>query len=127
MNPIGLPKSVRAVRGATTVEADTSEQIKVRTTELLEQILQRNNIENEDLISIIFTATPDLASDFPAAAARGLGLSDVPLLCSQELAVKGAVERCIRVLIHFQTRLERSRVRHVYLHNAKQLRLDLPE
>ncbi|GAB4253431.1 MAG: chorismate mutase [Thermoleophilia bacterium] len=127
MNPIGLPRHLRAVRGAITVDADTPEEIKNRTVELLGEVLRRNNIENEDIVSIIFTATPDLVSDFPAAAAREIGLSDVPLLCSQEIPVRGAVARCVRVLVHFMTRLDRSLVRHVYLREARQLRLDLPE
>lgn len=118
---------LRAVRGATTVEEDSSEQVSLRTAELVTEILSRNQISPEDLISIVFTATPDLVSDFPAVAARGIGLSDVPLLCCQEIPVRGAMERCVRVLIHFYTPLQRAEVRHVYLRGARQLRLDLPE
>ncbi|MFA6001583.1 MAG: chorismate mutase [Thermoleophilia bacterium] len=120
-----------AVRGATTVEADTADQIRERTAELLQAIMERNGIGLEDFVSIIFTATHDLVSDFPAVAARGMGLSNVPLLCSQEIPVKGSVEKCIRVLVHFYTMRKNGRrnedIRHVYLHGAKQLRTDLPE
>jgi len=120
-----------AVRGATTVEADTADQIRERTAEVLETIMERNGIGPDDIVSIIFTATHDLVSDFPAVAARGMGLSDVPLLCSQEIPVSGSVEKCIRVLIHFYTTRNNGRrnkdIRHVYLHGAKQLRTDLPE
>lgn len=120
-----------AVRGATTVEADTADQIRERTAEVLETIMERNDIGLEDFVSIIFTATHDLVSDFPAVAARGMGLSDVPLLCSQEIPVSGSVEKCIRVLVHFYTMRKNGRrnedIRHVYLHGAKQLRTDLPE
>lgn len=116
-----------AVRGATSVEADASLNIKQRTAELLTLILERNSVRNEDIVSMVFTATPDLVSDFPAVAAREIGLSDVPLLCSQEIPVEGSLSRCIRVLIHFWTAKSREDIRHVYLHGAKQLRLDLPE
>ncbi len=118
---------VRAVRGATTVDEDLSAQVNERTSELVREILARNRIAPEDLVSIVFTATPDLVSDFPAVAARGIGLSDVPLLCCQEIPVKGAIERCVRMLIHFYTPLARAEIRHVYLRGARQLRLDLPE
>lgn len=116
-----------AARGATSVEADASRDIKQRTAELLTLILEKNSVQNEDIVSIVFTATPDLVSDFPAVAAREIGLSDVPLLCSQEIPVEGSLSRCIRVLIHFWTAKRREDIRHVYLHGAKQLRLDLPE
>lgn len=124
-------RRMAAVRGATTVEDDTADQIRERTAEVLETIMERNGISTDDIVSIIFTATHDLVSDFPAVAARGMGLSDVPLLCSQEIPVTGSVEKCIRVLIHFYTTRKNGRrnkdIRHVYLHGAKQLRTDLPE
>lgn len=116
-----------AVRGATTTETDTPEQIQERTAELIEAILERNGIATDDIVSIIFTATPDLVSDFPAVAARGLGLSQIPLICSQELAVNDSMPRCVRVMLHAYSRLSRDEVRHVYLHDARQLRTDLPE
>lgn len=116
-----------AVRGATTVEGDTSGQILTRTQELLEAIISRNHIDSDNIVSIIFTATTDLSSEFPAVAARNLGLSHIPLLCSQEIAVNGSVQRCIRVLMHIYTELDRGDIRHAYLHDARQLRTDLPE
>ena len=115
-----------AVRGATTVDVDTSEDIRVRTAELLGALLERNAVPVSDIVSIIFTATPDLRSDFPAVAARELGLSATPLLCSQEILVPDAVERCVRVLVHCYLPRD-AQLRHVYLHGARQLRLDLPE
>ncbi len=114
-----------ALRGATTVDADAQGDIKARTEELLKQLLQRNALAVDDIVSILFTATPDLRSDFPAAAARAIGLAHTPLLCAQEIPVDGAVERCIRVLIHCYGRPETAS-HHVYLHEARELRLDLP-
>jgi chorismate mutase len=114
-----------ALRGATTVEADTRDDIKLRTEELLTEIIDRNGLAVDDIVSILFTATPDLRADFPAAAARSLGLSHTPLLCAQEIPVEGAMSRCVRVLIHCYGRPGAAR-HHVYLHEARQLRLDLP-
>ena len=119
-------KLVRAVRGAITVTEDTSAQIRDATTELLETILERNGLGHDDLISIIFTVTHDLTSDFPAVAARELGLANVPLLCTQEIPVVGSMPLCIRVLVHCYAP-EDCPIRHVYLRDARQLRLDLPE
>ncbi len=116
---------LRAIRGATTVDADTSEAIAERTEELLRAILERNALAIEEIVSVILTATPDLLSDFPAPAARRLGLSHTPLLCSQEIPVRGAIERCIRVLLHCYAPAT-TPTHHVYLHEARQLRLDLP-
>jgi chorismate mutase len=115
-----------ALRGATTVERDISADIAERTAELLGVVLDRNDVAIEDIVSIILSATPDLSADFPAAAARSIGLSHTPLLCCQEIAVDGAVERCVRVLLHVYLPAG-SDVHHVYLHGARQLRLDLPE
>jgi chorismate mutase len=117
---------VRAIRGAITVPADTSEDIREGTVELLETILERNGLRHDDLISIIFTVTHDLVADFPAVAARSIGLANVPLLCSQEIPVAGSMERCVRVMIHCNVPTDRQ-IRHVYLRDARQLRLDLPE
>ena len=114
-----------ALRGATTAEADTADAIRQRTSELLTALLERNDLAVDDIVSVIFTATPDLRADFPAVAARELGLSRTPLLCAQEIPVEGAVARCIRVLLHCYAPAERAR-HHVYLHEARQLRLDLP-
>lgn len=118
---------LRALRGATSVEADTAVLIEAATAELLEQMLERNSLAPEDLVSLIFTATPDLTSAFPAAAARGLGLGGVPLLCAQEIAVPGALPRCIRVLMHLYTERDYASLRHVYLGEARRLREDLPQ
>jgi chorismate mutase len=116
-----------ALRGATTVEADTSEEVIARTSELLSTLLKRNDVEHDQLVSIIFTSTKDLRSAFPALAARELGLGDVPLLCAGELDVAGGNPNTIRVLVHCYSTLPRASLRHVYLHNAKHLRDDLPE
>ena len=115
-----------ALRGATTVERDTSADISERTAELLGVVLDCNDVAIDDIVSVILSATPDLRADFPAVAARSIGLSHTPLLCCQEIAVEGAVERCVRVLLHVYLPTG-SEVHHVYLHGARQLRLDLPE
>lgn len=118
---------VRAFRGATTVPADTKEDILAATATLLQEILQRNELAREDLVSIVFTATPDLHAEFPAAGARGIGISDVPLLCAQELDIHGAMPRCVRILLHAYTELPATDLRHVYLGEARRLRDDLPQ
>jgi chorismate mutase len=120
-------RQVRALRGATTVEADDADEIVTATTELLSQILERNGATAEDLISIVFTTTPDLHAEFPAAAARAMGLGEVPLLGAQEMDVRGALPRCIRVLIHLYTERDYASLRHVYLGAARTLRSDLPD
>ena len=122
-----MASRLRALRGATTLDADTREQVMERTATLIKTILERNGIAHEDLVSLIFTATDDVRSEFPAAAARGIGISDVPLLCARELDVEGAVALCIRVLIHLYTDKEPAELRHVYLEGAKPLRTDLPQ
>jgi chorismate mutase len=118
--------AVRAVRGATQVDADEREQILQATAELVAEVLARNGIEGDDLISAIFTVTPDLCSEFPAYAARQAGLADVPLLCATEIPVPGSMPRVIRMLAHVETDLARSEIRHVYLRGAAELRTDLP-
>jgi chorismate mutase len=116
-----------ALRGATTVDADTAEAVMGRTSELLSALLERNAVGHDQLVSIIFTSTRDLRSAFPALAARELGLGDVPLLCAGELDVIGGNPNTIRVLIHCYSALPRPSLRHVYLHDAKHLRDDLAE
>ena len=116
---------VRAVRGATTVEADRPELIRNATRELLAEIVARNALRPSDVISAVFTVTSDLASEFPARAARELGWDDVPLLCTQEIAVPDALPRCIRVLLHVETARPRDEIEHVYLSGARALRPDL--
>jgi len=118
--------SVRALRGATTVDADTVEQITERVQELLTEVMVRNDLLEEDVISVIFTTTSDVVAMFPAAAARGIGFGAVPLLCAGEIPVPGAMPLCIRILLHVNTTLGREELRHVYLHGAQVLRDDLP-
>jgi chorismate mutase len=118
--------AVRALRGATTVDADTEEQITERVQTLVREMLDRNGIDKDDLISVIFTATEDVTALFPAAAARGVGLGDVPLLCARELAVRDGTPHCIRALMHITTARSRDELRHVYLEGASGLRDDLP-
>jgi chorismate mutase len=118
--------SVRAVRGAITVDEDTSDAIRGATTELLAELLSRNGLDPSGLISMIFTTTPDLRAEFPAVAAREIGLSHVPLLCASEIDVPGALRLCIRVMVHANMP-ETTAVRHVYLGGARQLRTDLSE
>ena len=118
--------SVRAVRGAITVEEDTPDAIRAATAELLGTLLERNGLDPDDLISMIFTTTPDLRAEFPAVAAREIGLNQVPLLCASEIDVPGALGRCIRVMVHAELP-DATRVRHTYLREARQLRMDLSE
>jgi chorismate mutase len=96
-------------------------------TELLTELMSRNDIAPDDLISVLFTATPDLHSAFPAAAARGVGLADVPLICAQEIDVIGAMERVVRVMVQVQTLKSRSEIKHVYLRGAEALRQDIAQ
>lgn len=118
--------TVRAVRGAIQVDANEREQILEGTSELVAEVLRRNGIDPDDLISIIFTATRDLDADFPAYAARQMGLTDVPLLCTTEIAVPGSMPRVLRLLAHVETERPRGEIRHVYLRGAAALRTDLP-
>lgn len=118
---------VRAIRGATTLEVDTRGQVLDRTRELLTTIFARNNLTQDDVVSIIFTATDDISSAFPAEAARKAGFELVPLLCARELDIDGGIQRCIRVLLHVHTDRAPAQLRHAYLHDASQLRTDLPE
>ena len=122
-----MSPNVRAVRGATTVDADTPEAITERVVDLLRLILDRNELVEDDLISILFTATEDITSTFPATAARSMGLGAVPLICARELSVVGSVQRCIRVMLHVTTDRPRDQIHHVYLEGAQGLRDDLPD
>ena len=122
-----MAMSFRALRGATTVEADTPEQVTDRVVELLTAMMEQNGVHHDDLISVWFTATDDIHSMFPAAAARKIGWGDVPLLCARELDIDGATPLCIRVLVHLMSEHSRSELHHVYLHGARGLRDDLPE
>ncbi len=118
--------ATRAVRGAIQVDADTRDDVLEGSAELVKAVLERNDLSPDDVISILFTATPDLTSEFPAYAARLLGLVDVPLMCASEIAVPGAMPRVLRLLAHVETPLARAEVRHVYLRGAAALRTDLP-
>lgn len=117
---------VRAVRGATSAERDSPEAILESTAELLTEVLRRNSLETDDLISIIFTMTGDLTSEFPALAARQAGLTTIPLLCTSEIPVPGSLGRCIRLLLHCTVPPDRP-IHHVYLRDARGLRPDLSE
>ena len=107
------------------MERDAPAEIRAATRELLEALVQRNALAHDDIISAIFSVTEDLRAEFPAHAARELGWADVPLLCTMEIPVPGALARCIRVLLHAETTMPRAGLRHVYLHGARALRPDL--
>jgi chorismate mutase len=108
------------------VDRNDRDAILTATAELVRAILDRNELTPEQLISVVFTATPDLTADFPAYAARMMGITDVPLLCATEIAVPGAMPRVIRVLAHVESDRPRAEFRHVYLGGAAALRTDLP-
>lgn len=118
---------VRGIRGAVQVDANDRDAILEGADELVRETLRRNAVDASDVISIIFTATPDLTAEFPAYAARRLGLTDVPLLCASEIAVPGAMPRVLRLLAHVETARARTDIRHVYLGGAAALRTDLPQ
>jgi chorismate mutase len=119
--------AVRAIRGATQVEADDRDQILEATTELVTEVMSRNELSTDDVISVIFTATPDLTAEFPALAARKLGFHDVPLLCTSEIDVPHALPRVIRLMAYIETGKPRSDIHHVYLRGATALRLDIAQ
>lgn len=117
----------RGVRGATTVERNDREEILRATRELLALMIRQNEIAKTDVASAIFTTTTDLDAEFPALAARQLGWGDVPLLCGHEIHVPGSLEKCVRVLVHWNTPKAQSEIRHVYVRGAVKLRPDLVE
>ena len=117
--------AVRAVRGATQLDSDTREQMLDRVAEMVRGVMESNDITVDDFISIIFTSTSDLTSEFPAYAARILGFHDVPLVCARELEIEGSMPRVVRMMAHVETDLPRADVTHVYLHGAANLRRDL--
>ena len=114
----------RGIRGATTVDTNTKEDILKATRELLQDMVKANDVRGEDVASILFTTTSDLNATFPAEAARELGLSQVPLLCGQEIDVPGSLPMCLRILILFNTKKTAEDIVHVYLKSAKKLRPD---
>ncbi len=118
-----------ALRGATTLDTDTREEVLTRTVELLDELMTRNGLTTDDVVSLLFTATDDISSEFPAAAVREAGIADVPMLCARELQIDGRsnVPLCVRVMSHVYTDRPRDERRHAYLRGARQLRSDLPE
>ena len=116
---------VRAARGAIVVAEDTAASVHTSTGKLLASLLERNGVDHDDLISILFTVTDDLRSAFPAEAARRMGMGDVPLLCAREIPVAGAMPSVVRVLMHFHSERALTQVTHVYLDGAEKLRDDL--
>jgi len=118
---------VRAIRGATCLTADDAVEMNEAVVELLQDILMRNELPVDDVISVIFTATPDITAGFPAAAARDVGFEDVPLLCASEIDVSGALPLVVRVLMHADLDVPRPDIQHVYLRGAEVLRMDLAQ
>jgi chorismate mutase len=118
---------VRAIRGAVQVDGNDRQAILDGTTELVTSVMSRNGLSADDVISVIFTATPDLTAEFPALAARKLGFQEVPLLCCTELAVPGSMPRVVRLMMHVETSMSRSEIQHVYLRGAAALRLDIAQ
>ncbi len=118
-------RTLRAVRGAITVALDDPHEIRDATQELLDELMHGNALHRDDVVSAVFSVTPDLTSEFPAHGARLVGWSDIPMLCAQEALVDGALPRCIRVLLHVYTWRHRSELRHAYLRDAVMLRPDL--
>ena len=119
--------AVRAIRGAVQLDEDSREHLLDSTRELVSAVMDANGLTPEDLISIVFTATPDLTSEFPAVAAREVGLGSVPLLCTVEIDVPGALPRVVRLLAHADTDLPREHVQQVYLRGAAALRRDIAQ
>lgn len=116
---------VRGARGAIRVQRDDAETVLSATARCLGTLLERNGVDHDDLVSVLFTVTDDLRSAFPAEAARRMGLGDVPLMCAREIPVEGAMPMVIRMLAHFHSDLDRERIVHVYLDGAEALRDDL--
>jgi len=116
----------RGIRGATTIETDTKESVLPATRELLDAILASNpGLKTDDIAAALFTVTDDIASAYPALAARQMGWDLVPMMCAREIPVEGSLPLCIRVLLHWNTELTQSEIKHVYLRNAVKLRPDL--
>ena len=119
--------AVRAVRGAVQVDADERQLVLKATTDLVTALFEANGFTADDVISMVFTATPDLTSEFPALAARELGLVDTPLLCAAEIAVPGSLPRVVRILAHVETSRSKQEIQHVYLGGANALRRDIAQ
>ena len=119
--------SVRAVRGATQVDENSSGAIDLATRELVMQVMESNSLTPDEVISMIFTMSPDLDAAFPAASARALGFEYVPLICAVEIAVPGSLPRTIRLMAHIQTERSAREISHIYLHGARALRSDIAQ
>lgn len=119
--------TVRAIRGAIQVDADERETILEGTTELVSEVMSRNELTPDDVISVFFTVTPDLTAEFPALAARKIGFHAVPLMCATEIPVRGAMPRVVRLMAHVETDRPRAQIQHVYLRGAVALRLDIAQ
>ena len=119
--------SILAIRGATQVERDDPELVLRSVAELLSEIMSANELSVDAFISVLFTATPDLTSEFPAVGARSIGFGEVPLICASEIAVPGAMPRVIRLLAHVESSKPKAAVKHIYLHGAVALRKDLAQ
>ena len=119
--------TVRAIRGAVQVDADDRDAILEGTAELVTAVMTRNDLTPDDVISVLFTVTPDLTAEFPALAARKLGFHSVPLMCATEIPVKGAMPRVVRLMAHVETDRPRSEIQHVYLRGAAALRMDIAQ
>jgi chorismate mutase len=119
--------AVRAIRGAIQVAADDRQEILDGAAELVTEVMKRNSLSTDEVISVIFSATSDLRAEFPALAARALGFEEVPLLCCTEINVPGAMPRVVRLMMHVDTTLTRAEIQHVYLRGASALRLDIAQ
>lgn len=115
----------RGIRGATTVEQNSREEILAATTELLQLLIRKNELQAEDVASAIFTMTADLDAEFPALAARHLGWTEVALMCMQEIPVPNSLGKCIRILLHVNTSRSAAEIQHVYIRGAVNLRPNL--
>lgn len=118
---------VRAIRGATQLLVDDPAEMASAVTELLTEIFEKNSLAKSDLISIFFTSTQDLISDFPAAAARQLDLGDIPLMCAREIPVPGSLPRVVRVMVHAHCERSHAQIRHIYIRGAEVLRRDIAQ
>ena len=119
--------AVRAVRGAVQISGNDRDEVLAATAELVTEVMSRNGLSTDDVISVLFTATPDLTAEFPALATRKLGFQEVPLLCASEIDVPGAMPRVVRLMMHVETSKPRSALQHVYLRGAAALRLDIAQ
>jgi chorismate mutase len=127
MSAKGCAVAVRAIRGAVQVDANERAAILDATTELVTEVMTRNGLAPDNVISVVFTATPDLTAEFPALAARKIGFHDVPLLCATEIDVPRAMPQVVRLLMHVETDKPRAALEHVYLRGAAALRLDIAQ